>query len=336
MRRPPLRAYAAGADDPEVVCMSIPDRGRARRLTALAIAGALTLAGCAERAEENPPEAQERQDFPVTLTPAEGEPVTIERRPERIISLSASNTEILFAVGAGDQVVAVDDQSTYPEEAPRTDLSGLTPNVEAIVDHDPDLVILSDDTDDLVASLTRLDRKVMIVPAATSLDDVHAGIELIGEATGHADEAADVAERMRTDLDKIVADTPKPSEPLTYYHELDTTLYSATSKTFIGQVDGLFGLTNIADPADKDSGGYPQLTAEHILQSDPDLIFLADVKCCGQNASTVAARPGWNTLTAVREGNVVALDDDLASRWGPRVVDLAESVADAVEKASQG
>ena len=318
--------------------MSLPHRRRARRLSALTLAGALVLAGCgAERAEENPPASgsPEAQSFPVTLTPAEGEPVTIDARPERIVSMSASNTETLFAIGAGDQVVAVDEQSTYPADAPRTDLSGLTPNVEAIVEFDPDLVILSDDVDDIAASLTRLDRAVLTVPAAQTLDDVYAGMELLGKATGHADEATDLADRTRTDLDKIVADTPKPSEPLTYYHELDTSYYSATSKTFIGQVYGLFGLENIADPADKDAGGYPQLSVEHILAADPDLIFLADVECCGQTAETVAARPGWSALSAVENGNVVELDDDLASRWGPRVVDLAESVADAVTKAGE-
>ncbi|HEX2130386.1 MAG TPA: ABC transporter substrate-binding protein, partial [Actinophytocola sp.] len=155
--------------------MSLPHRRRARRLSALTLAGALVLAGCgAERAEENPPASgsPEAQSFPVTLTPAEGEPVTIDARPERIVSMSASNTETLFAIGAGDQVVAVDEQSTYPADAPRTDLSGLTPNVEAIVEFDPDLVILSDDVDDIAASLTRLDRAVLTVPAAQTLDDV--------------------------------------------------------------------------------------------------------------------------------------------------------------------
>jgi iron complex transport system substrate-binding protein len=157
----------------------------------------------------------------------------------------------------------------------------------------------------------------------------------MGKATGHADDATDLIDQTRAGLDKIVSDTRKPAEPLTYYHEVDTTLYSATSKTFLGQVYNLFGLSNIADPADHDSGGYPQLSNEAILQANPDLIFLADVKCCAQNAETVAARPGWNTLNAVKNGNVVALDDDLASRWAPRIVDLARSIADAVTKAGE-
>ena len=315
--------------------MSNPNRRRVRRLAAIALVSALVTAGCAERAEEKPAAPKtEQQQFPVTVTPPAGEPLTIEERPERIVSLSASNTETLFAVGAGKQVVAADEQSNYPAEAPKTDLSGLTPNVEAIAKYDPDLVVLSEDADGIVAALRKLDRQVLVVPAAATLDDLYTGIELLGEATGHAEQATDLAERTRDDLEKLAADAPK--QDLTYYHELDTTYFSATSKTFIGQVYGLFGLTNIADAADKDGSGYPQLSTEHILQSDPDMIFLADTKCCGQNAETVAARPGWRNLGAVKNDDVVALDDDLASRWGPRVVDLARSISDAVAKASEG
>jgi iron complex transport system substrate-binding protein len=314
----------------------------ARRLAALTIAGALLVAGCANREQpsDQPPgdsfdASSSGGAFPVTIEQAGGEPVTIEQRPTRIVSLSASNTETLYAVGAGEQVVAVDDQSDYPADAPKTDLSGLTPNVEAISGYDPDLVVISDDADNLVQSLTAVNVPVLAVPAAKTLDDVYAGMEAIGKATGHADEAADLVERTKSDLEKIVADTKKPAKALTYYHELDTTLYSATSKTFIGQVYSLFGLTNIADAADVDAGGYPQLSNEAILQADPDLIFLADVQCCAQNAGTVAKRPGWDTLKAVKNGNVVELNDDLASRWGPRITDLAQSIADAVTKAGE-
>jgi iron complex transport system substrate-binding protein len=309
-----------------------------RRLAALTIAGALLTAGCAAREQpstDSPSDSFKPQSFPVKVTPATGEPITIEKQPKRIVSLSASNTETLFAVGAGKQVVAVDDQSDYPADAPKTDLSGLTPNVEAITKYNPDLVIISDNADNLVESMSAVGVPVLAVSAPNTLDDVYAGMELIGQATGHPDEAADLVDQTKAGLDKVVADTPKSVAPLSYYHELDTTLYSATSKTFIGQIYSLFGLTNIADPADKDAGGYPQLSNEAILQANPDVIFLADVQCCGQNASTVAARPGWNTLAAVKNGNVVALNDDLASRWGPRIVDLAKSIADAVTKAGQ-
>jgi iron complex transport system substrate-binding protein len=105
-----------------------------------------------------------------------------------------------------------------------------------------------------------------------------------------------------------------------------------TSDTFIGRIYGIFGLRNIADGAKGAGSGYPQLSAEHIIESDPDLIFLADTKCCGMTSAKVAARPGWGGLSAVTAGHVYELDDDVASRWGPRIVELVRTVARAVEQ----
>ena len=119
---------------------------------------------------------------------------------------------------------------------------------------------------------------------------------------------------------------------LTFYHELDPTYFSVTSSTFIGQVYAMLGLTNIADEAEGAGSGYPQLSEEYILSQNPDLIFLADTKCCAQDIETVSERNGWNALSAVSEGKVIELDDDIASRWGPRVVEFLEAIATAVEQ----
>ncbi|HHC07994.1 MAG TPA: ABC transporter substrate-binding protein [Actinobacteria bacterium] len=267
--------------------------------------------------------------FPVTIDAANG-PVTIERRPERIVSLSPTATEMLFAIGAGTQVAAADSFSNYPEEAPTTDLSGFEPNLEAISAYEPDLVVLSYDPGDVIAGLEAIGIPAILQPAATTLDDTFAQIEQLGAATGNLADAAALVARMQADIDELVASVPTFDEPPTYYHELDPTYFTATSKTFIGEIYGLVGLANIADEADPDGYGYPQLSAEYILERDPDFVFLADVKCCGQTAETVAARPGWDRLTAVQEGRVVELDDDVASRWGPRIVDLLATVAEAV------
>lgn len=269
-------------------------------------------------------------DFPVTLSAANGK-VTIPERPTRIVSLSATATEMLFAIGAGDQVVAVDDNSNYPPEAPTTKLSGFEPNVEAIAGYEPDLVVYSNDPGELEKSLDALKIPALSQPAAAVLDDSYDEMEELGVATGHEGEAAAVVATMKDDIDEIVDSLPEPAEPLTYYHELDDNYFSVTSKTFIGQVYGLIGLENIADPADKDGTGYPQLSAEYIVKADPDLIFLADTKCCDQSAKTVGARPGWGSIAAVESGAVVSLDDDVASRWGPRVVDFLRTAAAAVE-----
>jgi iron complex transport system substrate-binding protein len=269
--------------------------------------------------------------FPVSIQAANG-PVTLDALPKAIVSLSPTATEMLFAIGAGDQVAAVDDQSNYPPEAPVTDLSGFQPNVEAIAAKNPDLVVIADDTAGLTASLAKLDIPVLSLPAAQSFDDAYTQIEQLGAATGKVGDAAELVAKMKDEIDAIVKSLPQQATPLTYYHELDNTYFSATSKTFIGQVYALLGLQNIADAVDKDGTGYPQLSQEYIIQSNPDLIFLADTKCCQQDAAAVAARPGWGQLKAVTDGGVVALDDDIASRWGPRVVDYLRTVADAVAK----
>jgi iron complex transport system substrate-binding protein len=291
---------------------------------------ALVAAGCGQdgaRSDAAAP-ADQGATFPVTLDTPAGK-LTLEQQPARIVSMSPTATEMLFAIGAGKQVAAVDSNSNYPEEAPKTDLSAYEPNVEAIAGFKPDLVVYSDDPGDLAAGLGKLAIPALQQPAAKTLDDTYAQLDQLGRATGHVAEATQLAATMRAEIAKIAA--AKPAHQLTYYHELDKSLYSATSKTFIGQLYAQLGMKNIADAADKDGSGYPQLSAEYVVKADPDLIFLADTKCCAQSAKTVAARDGWGDLTAVRTGGVVELDDDVASRWGPRVVDFLKTVAAKVE-----
>jgi iron complex transport system substrate-binding protein len=267
--------------------------------------------------------------FPVTVIAANGE-VTIDERPESIISLAPTATEVLYAVGAGPQVLAVDELSNFPEEAPTSDLSGFEPNVEAVAALGPDLVVVSDDINDIVASLTAIGIPVIHVPAAVSLEDTYAQIEQLGAATGNISGGARVVASMQTEVEELSDSIPEPAEPLTYYYELDDTLFTVTSQTFIGQIHALAGLENIADLAEGAETLYPQLSAEYIIDADPDLIFLADTKCCGESPETVAQRPGWDRLSAVANDAVVPLDDDIASRWGPRVVELLRTVVGSV------
>jgi iron complex transport system substrate-binding protein len=268
--------------------------------------------------------------YPVKITTPSGA-ITLTAKPVRIVSLSPTSTEDLYAVGAGPQVRAVDDQSSFPASAPRTKLSGFTPNVEAIAKVKPDLVIISNDNGGKLAKrLKALKIPVMLEPAAAKLADVYAQINQLGLATGHTRKAKAVVAKMKARITTIVATLPKRSTPLTYYHELSPDLYSATSSTFIGQVYGLLGLKNIADAADSAGSGYPQLNAEYLIASNPDFVFLADTKCCQQDAASVAARPGWANINAVKNGGVVNLDDDIASRWGPRIVSYLAVVAQRV------
>jgi iron complex transport system substrate-binding protein len=268
-----------------------------------------------------------------TAAPASSVPADL---PQRIVSLAPTHTETLFAIGAGEQVVAVEDQSNHPPEAEavRTDLSGFEPNVEAIAGYEPDLVVLSGDGG-LVQQLENLGIDTWLGEAPVTFDDAYTQIEQLGAVTGHVAEAADLVARMQADIERIVAETPVPETPLSIYHELDPTYFTVTSNTFIGQVYRLFDLRNIADEAETDAGPYPQLNAEFIISANPDLIFLADTKCCGESVETVGARPGWQSITAVANGDVVSMDDDIASRWGPRVVEYVQAVADALEHAVQ-
>jgi iron complex transport system substrate-binding protein len=228
--------------------------------------------------------------------------VTIAKRPERIVSLSATATEDLYAVGAGRQVVAVDSYSNYPPQAPRTHLSGFTPNIEAIAKYRPDLVLIDTDANHIVRELGKLGIPVLVEPPAANLTGVYAEITQIAKATGQAHAAARVNAKIRRQVAAIVHSVPRPTTRLTVYHELDQHFYSATSHTFIGQMYKLLGLVNIADKA-KGSGTYPQLSA----------------------------RPGWGGIAAVKSGEVVPVNDSIASEWGPRIVLFLKAVAGAVK-----
>ena len=265
--------------------------------------------------------------FPVTVEDMNGS-VTIEARPVSIVSLSATATEMLFAMGAGDQVVAVDEYSNYPDEAPTTSLTGFNPSIEAILTYGPDLVVASWDPGELVEGMSAFDVPVLVFPTALSLDDSYAQTETLGAATGNIDGAADVVAQIQTDIQIVVGASPVP-EGLSIFHEADPTLYAASSFSFIGQLYSLLGLENVADEADPDQFGFPQLSSEYLVAADPDFIFLADASL-GMTPDIIALRPGWDQMSAVKNGAIATLDEDIASRWGPRVVDLLRSISDAI------
>ena len=273
--------------------------------------------------------------FPVTVTAA-GATVRIPARPKAIISLSPTATEMLYAIGAGSQVKAVDANSDYPPGAPRTKLSGFTPNVEAIAGYKPDLVVIAGNTGGLAAKLTALSIPVLQLPAPTGIGGVYTEFSELGAASGHAAQARQEAAAIQRQVAQIVARQHHRGRPLSYYYELDNTYYSLTSATFAGKLLALLGMRSIADAAKgaAAAGGYPQLSAEYIVKAQPEYIILADTLCCHQSAATVSARPGWKSLRAVQAGHIIALNDDIASRWGPRIVDLLRTVADRISGAS--
>ena len=285
-------------------------------------ATAETTAGT-EPAENVPPPA----DYPLRITTPSGDDLTIASRPERIVSLSPTHTEMLFAIGAGEQVVAVDEYSYYPPEAPVTELSGFNPNLEAIADYQPDFVVSSYVPGDLAEGMETLGIPMLVLSAAEEIFDVYDQMRLLGKVTANVAGAEELVSSMQARFAELLQGIA-PDLEATYYHELDSTFYSVTSDTFIGSVYALAGLRSIADEAE-DAGGYPQLSAEFILESDPDLIFVSS-GTPEETLAEVAERPGWSQLTAVQEGAVVVLPPDIASRWGPRIVDFLEFVTDAL------
>lgn len=313
---------------------------RSTRLATALVALVLPLAFVACGAEADPAKSSSESSdsaFPVEVTTGHadsGETITIAERPDAIVSLTPTGTESLFAVGAGEQVIAVDAQSDFPEEAPTTELSGHTPNVEAILGHEPDLVVTASGDKDLIASLEKAAVPTLVLPSAADLEGAYEQIARVGLATGHADAADDVVTQMKADITAAVEKAPQV-EGLSYFHELDPSLYTVTGKTFIGEVYGLFGMKSIADAA-KGGDLYPQLSAEYVVDANPDLVFLSDTECCGVTPEQVTQRPGWSDVSAVREGRVHVLDEDIASRWGPRIVDFVEMISEHVSAHDAG
>ena len=249
----------------------------------------------------------------------------------RVISLSSSYTEMIYAIGAEDALFAVDTYSDYPVAAAAKEprLDAYSPNVEAIAGYEPDVVLLSYDPGSLKQQLCALGIAVWEGPDAATLADIYDQIVQIGRITGRTEAASELVTTMKADIAAAVDSVSV--DPGTYYFEIDTTYYAFTSDSYQGELLSLFGMTSIADAAAMAGAPSAQMNAESILAADPDVILLADVKYESQSAETVAARPGWSQLTAVSSGRIIELDDDVVSRWGPRVVDLAEAIAAGLE-----
>jgi iron complex transport system substrate-binding protein len=268
--------------------------------------------------------------FPVIVVDPTGS-MTIFERPQRIVSLSATHTEMLYAIGAGDQIAATDLTSDFPPEArdtPKVDSFAF--NLEQVLALQPDLVIVAFDFSGEVEALEGAGVNALLLPPAGDVAEMLLQLNLIGTATGNAPAARGEADRLRTAIDGLI-DVYRTDEALTFYHEVDSTLFSVNSATLLGGIYESFGLVNIADAAPDEFGsGFPQLSAEFILESDPDIIFLGD-SGFGVTAESLGERPGWNSLSAVRDGRVFEVDTDIAGRWGPRTDVLVRQIADALD-----
>jgi iron complex transport system substrate-binding protein len=250
--------------------------------------------------------------------------------------LSPSATEIFYAIGAGSQILAVDNLSNYPANTPLSEISAFEPSVEAILAKKPDLVLLSIDSTkapQIRNALVKLGIPVLMEKAPSTLKDVYAENTLLGRVTDRQAGAVKLNASMAKSIKGTLAKAKKSSK-IRIFHELDDTYFSATSNTFIGKVYKSFGLVNIADAASgADNSGYPQLSAEYLLKSDPQVIFLADAQY-GVTADSVSKRAGWSQISAVKNKKIVELPADIPSRWGPRLVDFYKLIGDSLAKIS--
>jgi iron complex transport system substrate-binding protein len=262
--------------------------------------------------------------YPLTLTDGKGRSVTLAAVPQRIASLSPAATEILFAVGAGDQVAAVDMFSDYPPEAKTLpQLDAYQPSVEAIAGAQPDLVLVYFDPGNLVEGLTNANLKVFFLETPTSVEGVLDQIRVLGEVTGHPQEAEELVGSMQQGIDVIQERLADVEQGPRVFHELDNQLYTVAPDSFVGNLYTILKAQNIAAGTDQ---AYPQLSQEAIIEADPEVIVLADM-AAGESAETVKARPGWGSISAVKNNRIYIIDPDIVSRPGPRLVEALETLA---------
>lgn len=262
--------------------------------------------------------------YDFTLRQSDGVTLALEQPPQRIVSLSAHFTEILCTIGAGEQLVAVDPYANCPaggEEKPVLD--SFQPNLEAIAGYQPDLVYVFSNMDNIVEALREIDIPVLYLELPSSVEGVLDQILLFGRLTGHEAEAQDLIRSMRERMDALRERLADVEEGPRVFHEVDSTYFTVSPDSFVGDLYEFLKAQNIAAGADTP---YPQLSAETIIQRDPEVIVLAD-EAAGVTPESVRERPGWGQISAVRNDRICVIDPALASQPGPRIVDALEELA---------
>ncbi len=262
--------------------------------------------------------------FPVEVTDDAKKTLLVAAPPSAIVSLSAAHTEILYAIGAGDQVVAGDKFSDCPAAAQKLEhLDSFEPNVEAIVALEPDLVIMSYDPGTVRASLEGADVPVFFVNAPASVQGVYAQIEQVGRVTGHLNEAGALTLGMQLRIDEVVEVARTVENRPSVFHEVDTSYYSAGPGSFVGDLYDILRVPNIANATGE---AFPLMTEEAIIAGNPGVIILAD-EDAGESPETVKARAGWDAIAAVKTNRIYTINPDIISRPGPRLVEAIETLA---------
>ncbi len=265
----------------------------------------------------------------VTVTDQMGREVTIEGIPQRIISLSPSNTEVAFALGLGERIVGVTEYCNYPPEALEKDIVGgfSTPSIEKVIELEPDLILASTIHEEEVPRLEELGIPVLVVEAS-SLNELYASMSLVAEITGVISAGEEVIASMQQriqavqDVVSVIDDEDKIR---VYYEVYSDPLMSAGSGAFITDIITLAGGINIFGDVDEN---YPQISAEVVAERQPDIILFPDYHGTADLVlEGMADRPGWESVPAVLEFRVYAMSDDTFARPGPRAVEAIEEAA---------
>lgn len=293
-------------------------------MLAAALAVAAGACGGGSKAAPSTATAAPQSAFPLTIDESDGQRLTLSQAPRRIVSLSAHATDIMCAIGAGDQLVAVEKYANCPAGGQgKPELDAFEPNLEAIASYQPDLVYVSSDTGSVVEALRRTGTNVLYLKLPSSVAEVMSQIELFGRATGHAGEAASVERGLQDRIDAVKGKLADVTAGPRVFHEVDSTYYTASPSSFIGDFYTILKADNIAAGA---ADEYPQLSAEVIVQRNPDVIVLAD-EAAGVTAESVAARPGWEAISAVKSHRICTIDASLISQPGTKIADALEALA---------
>lgn len=305
-----------------------------RKLNLLFLPVILILAGCMPAKSSTPtavPSPSATRDSSINLTDGMGRPISLAAPAKSVVSLAPANTEILYAVGAGGQVVGRDSFSDYPPAAKAVqDIGGSMGKytTEAIVALHPDLVLAGEiNPPELVASLEQIGLKVFFLANPTTLEGMYTNLETVAQLTGHTAETVTLIDSLKSRVSALEAKIAPLNSAPTVYYELDAT---DPTKPYTGGpgsfVDMLIKRAGGVNAGDKLQGEWAQISLEDLLVLNPGVIILGD-SAYGETPEKVAARTGWSTLAAVKNHQIFPFDDNLVSRPGPRWVDGLEALA---------
>lgn len=305
----------------------------------LSIPLALTLGACQDDTAEAPATEETTEetstetasDAPYTVTDDRGEELEFEQAPETIVSLIPSNTEIVFALDAGDQLVGVTDYDNYPEAA--QDIERVSDsvefNAEKIIQLDPD-VVLAYSTGEAPPALTQLedaDIPVFVIESATSFDEVYGDIEQIASVLAKEEKGAEVIEGIQTQIEDVQERLAAVEEQKEVYVEISPSpeIYTTGKSTFQQEILNHAQVTNVFD----DLEGWPNISEEEVITRDPEVI-LTTVSYVEDAVGDIEARDSWSAVEAIENGEVHFIDSDITSRPGPRIGEAVQLVAETV------